>query len=179
MGGVGGWVDEEQVVEAGWGGRGRLQSHLPICPNPFSPYAHPLHTHRPQAHEHKARTRLVRAVVSFFSSHSMSKAPAPARPAPPPKPHHDEDKDEEEEDYVDHAEKLAEAYDDKGGRNGGGGGGGGVKGGHGDHQEKRTLHSGKGTRHKLEILEKAKQVAVPPPGAAKPQGAKGKDTPGK
>ena len=93
----------------------------------------------------------------------MSKAPAarsparPPQPEPPAKPKPDDDDVEDDEGYIDHAEKLAEAYDDEGGHGGRGEGGGGGKhkGAHGDHHEKWTLHSGKGTRAKLQHLEKA------------------------
>lgn len=68
--------------------------------------------------------------------------------------HTDQDQEDDSDYFGDHAEDLAEQYDD-----GEGGGGGGHQKG---KQEKRTLHTGKGTRRKLEVLEKAKHSISPP-----------------
>jgi len=107
--------------------------------------------------------------------------PPPKTKLQPPLPSgpraHDEDKaqthnqdppyqDQEDADdyYGDHAEDLAEQYNGTEGGGGGGGGGGHQKG----KQEKMTLHTGKGTRHKLELLEKARHSTSPPSGRPSP-----------
>lgn len=97
-----------------------------------------------------------------------------SKPAEPPlEPQQQEQGEEDFIDQVDEAEEYAEAYDEKGGRSGGGGGG--RKGSHGGHQEKTTLHSGKGTRHKVELLEHARRSVSPPARARPPvEGAEGK-----
>ena len=104
---------------------------------------------------------------SICSTLPMSKQggtkPTTTAPPPPPRPPA-QDYDDEVDDYVDEAEELAEAYDEHGGRSGGGGGGGGGrKGSHGGNQERVNLHSGKGTRHKVELLEHARRNISPPP----------------
>lgn len=78
--------------------------------------------------------------------------------------HIDQDQEDDGDYFGDHAEDLAEQYDDGEGGGGGGGGGGHQKA----KQEKRTLHTGKGTRHKLELLEKAKHSISPPSGRTSP-----------
>ncbi len=110
----------------------------------------------------------------------MSKpVPEAKKPAPPPPPaaavkpaRAANEQDEEEEggedfvDQVDEAEAYADALEERGGARSGGGGGCGRKGGHGSHQERVNLHSGKGTRHKVELLEHARR-SVSPEGQAK------------
>ena len=99
-------------------------------------------------------------------------------PLPNQEEEEEEEEEEEQEDYADEAEDLAEAYDGGGGGRVSGGGGGGSKGAHGGHNERRTLHSGKGTRHKLEVLEKAKRAVSPPAGKrASPAASKDKPLP--
>lgn len=93
------------------------------------------------------------------------------KPAAPPPAEAGQEQEEDDEDFVDQgdeAEELAEAYEQHGGARSGGGGGGG-KGSHGGHQQRVQLHSGKGTRHKVELLEHAKRSISPPKGATGPK----------
>lgn len=104
----------------------------------------------------------------------MSKPGGAKPPAPPQPPAATQDEEEDFDDDVDEADEYAEAYDEKGGRSGGGGGG--RKGSHGGAQERVHLHSGKGTRHKVELLEHgARRSVSPPPTKARPPASGQKD----
>ena len=140
------------------------------------------HRHNNNSHHHHDKDDhaffLLLIPAASFTSMASTNSPPKIKGQPPlssgpyalrhekAKTHNQDQDQEDDDDYSgDHAEDLAEQYDGTDVGGGGGGGGGGHQKG---KQEKRTLHTGKGTRHKLELLEKVKRSSTPPSSRASP-----------